>query len=255
MLPKMPVWFLRSDACKQINKNSYFAYAENTVYELTIVEKLYLPLSKTCPTGVPFTKETYENRLAEVRVDPVKPVESSDVKHGYRVYKFEAAGATRWVVNDMDKLRWIEAAVTKRSDSPADEDKFIDSLIISMKLEDTPGKQVGLGADTTLGDVSIKSPEPADIPKGGVEEPLKIILSPRASYTDEARKNRAQGIVKLKVVLLANGGIGTVQVVQPLEGLTDQAILAARKIVFLPKRVGGVNVSVAKMIEYGFSIY
>jgi len=41
----------------------------------------------------------------------------------------------------------------------------------------------------------------------------------------------------------------------PLEGLSEQAIAAAKKIVFLPKRVNGVNINVAKMIEYSFHIY
>jgi TonB family protein len=64
-----------------------------------------------------------------------------------------------------------------------------------------------------------------------------------------------QGKITLRVTLLANGGIGSIEVVRPLEGLNEQAIAAAKKIVFLPKRVNGVNVSVTKLLEYGFSIY
>ena len=255
MLPKMPVSFIKTDACKQINKNSYFAYAENAVYELTVVEKLYLPLPKICPAGVPFSKDTFEGRLAELRNDPAKASETNDVKHGYRVYKFVVDGATRWVVNDMEKKRWVEAAVTKRSDSPADADKFIDSLSISMDLESTPGKQASLGSDTTLGDADVKLPPVADQPKTAVVDELKIIVSPRPSYTEDARKKMTQGKITLRVTLLANGGIGSIEVVRPLEGLNEQAIAAAKKIVFLPKRVNGVNVSVTKLLEYGFSIY
>jgi TonB family protein len=255
MLPKMPGSFIKTDACKQINKDSYFAYAENAVYELTVVEKLYLPLPKICPAGVPFSKDTFEGRLAELRNDPAKASETNDVKHGYRIYKFTADGATRWVVNDMEKKRWVEAAVAKRSDSPADEDKFIDSLIISMDLESTPGKQASLGSDTTLGDADVKLPPVADQPKTAVVDELKIIVSPRPSYTEDARKKMTQGKITLRVTLLANGGIGSIEVVRPLEGLNEQAIAAAKKIVFLPKRVNGVNVSVTKLLEYGFSIY
>ena len=256
MLPKMPVALFGSDLCHGYTKNSYFAYADNAVYEVTIVERSYAEVPKlACPAKFPFDKSTLTARLTELRNINEKNVETSGTLHGLEVNKFAADGITRWIVGDMDDHRWIELAIAKRADSAVDEDKFIDSLDIAADLASAQGKQVGLGSDRTLGDADMKPPAVADQPKTAVEEPVRIILKPRPSYTDDARKNRIQGTVRLRVALLANGAVGSIEVVKGVDGLNEQAIAAARKIVFLPKRVNGVNVSVVKLIEYGFSIY
>jgi TonB family protein len=252
MLPKMPVGVHRDDLCDQYIKNSYFAYAENAVYELTVVEKSYAEFPGYCITEARFGKRTLSTRMSELRNAPQKNTEASEKKRGYDVTKFTADNATRWIVDDLENGRWIEVGIVKRSDSTADEDRFFDSLDIAFSLSGTPGKQASLGSDRTLGDDDPKQPV---VPRAAVTEPQLMVLTPKASYTDEARKKNVRGTVRLRVTLLANGGIGSIEVVQGLEGLTEQAIAAAKKIVFLPKRVNGVNVSVAKLVEYGFSIF
>jgi TonB family protein len=85
---------------------------------------------------------------------------------------------------------------------------------------------------------------------------LKILAKPRASYTDEARAQNVQGTVRLKVTLLASGGIGGITPLTRLPyGLTEQAIAAARQIRFDPKKVNGQPQSVSMTFEYNFSIY
>ena len=85
---------------------------------------------------------------------------------------------------------------------------------------------------------------------------VAIKLKPRATYTDEARASNVQGTVRLKVVLLASGNIGAVSVVKGLPaGLTEQAIEAARHIVFEPATVNGKPISKIVTFDYGFSIY
>jgi len=89
-----------------------------------------------------------------------------------------------------------------------------------------------------------------------VTTPLKILAKPRASYTDEARAQNVQGTVRLKVTLLASGGIGSITPVTRLPyGLTEQAIAAARQIRFEPKKINGSPQSVTMTFEYNFSIY
>ena len=52
---------------------------------------------------------------------------------------------------------------------------------------------------------------------------------------------------------MANGGIGSISPVKTLPfGLTEQAIFAARKIMFLPARSKGVKISVTKTVQYTF---
>jgi TonB family protein len=53
-----------------------------------------------------------------------------------------------------------------------------------------------------------------------------------------------------------DGSIGDIKVIQGLGyGLTEQAIAAAKQIVFQPKQINGVPVSVTKTVEYNFNIY
>jgi TonB family protein len=77
-----------------------------------------------------------------------------------------------------------------------------------------------------------------------------------APYTEAARQANVQGHVTLQVTMLASGGIGDITVLESLkEGLTESAIAAARRTVFLPKRVNGVPVTVTNNFQYGFNIY
>ena len=85
---------------------------------------------------------------------------------------------------------------------------------------------------------------------------LFISSKPRAIYTEEARANSVQGKVVLRVTFSANGEIGAVVRVTELpDGLTEQAIAAARKIKFEPAKRDGKPVTVVKTIEYSFTIY
>jgi TonB family protein len=92
--------------------------------------------------------------------------------------------------------------------------------------------------------------------KPWVTENYKVLSKPKAIYTHEARENGIEGTVRLKVTLLASGEIGPVTPVSRLPfGLTEQAIEAARKIRFEPRRVDGVPQSVVVTVDYGFNIY
>jgi TonB family protein len=99
------------------------------------------------------------------------------------------------------------------------------------------------------GKASKISTDPANVP-------LNIISKPKAAYTDEARTNDTQGVVTLRITFLASGEIGGITVVSGLpDGLTEQAIAAAKQIKFEPKRVDGQPVSVTMTFQYGFNIY
>ncbi len=85
---------------------------------------------------------------------------------------------------------------------------------------------------------------------------VKIISKPRANYTNEARTNSVQGKVVLRVTFSANREIGSISVISGLpDGLTEQAINAAKGIEFKPATRGDVPYSVTKPVEYTFTIY
>lgn len=86
--------------------------------------------------------------------------------------------------------------------------------------------------------------------------PLLMIRKSSPKYTDSARQNNTQGEVKLNVVFRADGQIGDIIVLNGLSnGLTEQAVMAARKIKFLPAEIDGKYVDVIKTVRYQFTIY
>jgi TonB family protein len=90
----------------------------------------------------------------------------------------------------------------------------------------------------------------------GVTVALKITSKPRAIYTDTARKNQIAGTVTLRVTFNANGSIGNIAVISGLpDGLTEQAIVAARNIQFEPAKRNGVAQTVTKQVQYTFTLY
>jgi TonB family protein len=85
---------------------------------------------------------------------------------------------------------------------------------------------------------------------------MKIIAKPRAIYTNEARKNQRAGTVVLRVTFMANGSIGNVTVISGLpDGLTENAIAAAKNIQFEPAKRNGVAQTVTRQVEYTYTLY
>jgi protein TonB len=111
----------------------------------------------------------------------------------------------------------------------------------------------GNGNGTGDGDGGIGPPPPA---RAVVTQKLAITAKPRPGYTDAARQANIQGTVILRVTFLGSGQIGGISAVKGLpNGLTEQAIAAARRISFQPQLVNGQPQNVTKQIEYTFSIY
>lgn len=83
-----------------------------------------------------------------------------------------------------------------------------------------------------------------------------ILYREKARYSEEAREKKAQGPVVLLATFTASGQITDIRVVrgQPF-GLTEEAIIAAKRIRFQPAVENGVPVSVRAQLEYNFALY
>jgi TonB family protein len=89
-----------------------------------------------------------------------------------------------------------------------------------------------------------------------VDTRAELLDRPKPRYTDSARQNNVQGTVVLRVVLSADGSVGSISAIRGLpNGLTEQAIAAARRIKFVPAKKDGRPVSVTVTVEYNFSVY
>lgn len=98
---------------------------------------------------------------------------------------------------------------------------------------------------------------PAQIYKAGETTRKAVVVSrPAPLYTKEARRNQIMGTVKLRFVASANGKISNIVPMTVLpDGLTENAILAASHIKFIPAVLDGRPVSQYIYIEYNFNIY
>lgn len=119
---------------------------------------------------------------------------------------------------------------------------------------DGDGDGTGPGGGTNGRDRNARTPPPP--PPTGVTEGIKITSKPKPPFTDAARQNQIQGVVRLRVTFLASGQIGSISPVQGLSGgLTEQAIAAARNIKFEPAKRNGVPYTIVKQVEYNFTLY
>ena len=116
------------------------------------------------------------------------------------------------------------------------------------------GADAGRGAATGGSDMGLSG--------GRGIEPMTASLRPTiiyresAKYTEEARQNKVQGTVALQVVFHVSGAITEIRVVRGLpHGLTEEAIVAAKKIRFNPAERNGVPVSVRGILEFSFNLY
>lgn len=89
-----------------------------------------------------------------------------------------------------------------------------------------------------------------------VQRKAQITFNPQPQYTEEARKNQVQGVVRISMVMTASGQVQSIRVVSGLpNGLTEKSLEAARRIRFIPAQKDGRNVNQYVTVEYNFRIY
>lgn len=252
--PKLPIRFESKDGCNEKSTEYFFAYAEEVIYTLTVVkkEKATFP-SYYCPSKSKFGVKSLNARRAVLEQAGEKASTTGEPelwtsKAGNREVKV-------WIFDDLTNDRWIELSITGRGDFPRAE-SYVRSLNLSA---DQGGIEVGDGSPQMLGDRDVDTnvtPPSSAQQKTDQSEPLTIISKLKAQYTEAARSNGLQGTVTLRVSFLASGGIGSIQVIKGLKyGLTEQAIAAVKKMVFLPEKRNGVAVTTSRPVSFAFNIY
>lgn len=124
-----------------------------------------------------------------------------------------------------------------------------------------PGRGIGPGGEDGVGGKPIATKRddddtepPPEVRK--VTTALNITSKPKAIYTDSARQNMVQGTVILRVTFLSNGTIGSITPISGLpNGLTEQAIAAARNMKFEPQKVNGVAQTITRQVQYTFTLF
>jgi TonB family protein len=89
-----------------------------------------------------------------------------------------------------------------------------------------------------------------------VNSKARVLEKPEATYTAIARRNQIAGTVVLRAVFSSAGTVTNIRVVSSLpDGLTEQAIEAAKKIRFVPATKDGHPVSMYMELRYNFNLY
>lgn len=79
--------------------------------------------------------------------------------------------------------------------------------------------------------------------------------APQPRYTEEARKNKIQGIVVARVLVGADGAVKQVRITRGLpDGLDEQAIQAAHQLRFRPAMKGGQPVAFWQSVQIEFNL-
>ena len=93
-------------------------------------------------------------------------------------------------------------------------------------------------------------------PGNGITSPV-VVRQVQAHYTPAAMTARLEGTVVLQSVVLADGTVGEVRVIQSLDtehGLDEQAIVAMKQWIFKPGQRDGKPVAVRIHCEMTFTL-
>lgn len=252
LLPKLPVSTAASEPCTASDSKVYGAFHNGRVYVVKVLDA-----NRTAAYCSDFNGRGFERLVRQMRTEI-----GSNSKSTRRVYRnrrrgrvairrievqISAADRTVRLINDRNRRRIIVLEVYGRELSTEEPTRFMKSL----KLKGVSGAlRIGRGAETTIGDDS------PDLEVSGPDSNLRIVMKPKAPWTDEARSASIQGTVMLKAEFMANGEVGSISLIKGLPlGLNESAIGALRKIIFVPAVRSGRRVSMRKIVEYTFSIY
>lgn len=258
MLPKMPLVSESVDICNEIETKTYWAYAEEVVYQVKISSKYKKADRGSCEDKRNFSEKNFTDRISEIKRNSESTNEITFVQNKREVTKIKDKLFNYWFFNDFENDKWVELGITHRADVKPNEERFIKSLEFT---ENPTGIIIGVGAKQILGDEIAENEKKVSKNSDSNSaarntEAILIITKPRPNYTDLARQNRIQGTITLNVTFLSNGGVGDIIPEKELpDGLTEETIAAVKKIVFLPQKVNGVKVTAAKQLKYSFSIY
>jgi TonB family protein len=114
-----------------------------------------------------------------------------------------------------------------------------------------PGRNGGKGGDDYTGPASRRQP---DAPSK-VDAPPRALNAPRPNYTEEARSNKVQGVVRARILVGSDGTVQQVRISKGLPyGLNEEAIRAAMQMRFRPAMKDGVAVAYWMALDVEFNL-
>jgi TonB family protein len=113
----------------------------------------------------------------------------------------------------------------------------------------------GNGAIDTLSGANGHAKAGGKPPGNGTNAPVEITFKPKPDYTDEGRKQKVNGEVRLEVVFKSDGRVHVLRVLQGLgHGLDEEAVKAAEQIKFKPALHEGQPVDSMALVHIIFEL-
>ena len=113
----------------------------------------------------------------------------------------------------------------------------------------------GNGAIDTLNSASLHPKTESHPPGNGANTPVEITFEPKPDYTDEGRKQKINGEVRLEVLFRSDGRVHVIRVLQGLGyGLDEQAVKAAEQIKFKPALHEGQPIDSTALVHIIFEL-
>jgi TonB family protein len=215
------------------------AYSNGAVYAVYTFEKKSLTLDDLVRT---YIRSDAARSTEPVTVNKVTGTSS-------RFEADEMVGAFQ--IFATGKNLYVFRAQCSKLGNPAGITKFLSSI----KFDKQPD---GIPLAEGAGEQLSENPEIASSIFSGKAVTRKpfVINKPEPRYTEEARKNQITGTVVLRAVFTSSGAVTKIAAVSKLpDGLTDQAIGAAKQIRFIPAVKDGRFVSMWIELQYNFNLY
>lgn len=218
--------------------------------------------------------ETFQSRKDKlISQSDGTPAAEIKVASGLKGIFVTTKSSREYLLQESNSDRWFELRVVASDPGASKNEKFSVSINTRSRQK---GIEIGDGSPVSLGDEnpSLIKPEVSNVKTTAAADkdpktlndhkpvpaspsyPLMIVAQVPPAYTEEARKNAANGSVRLRIIFNANGTIGSIVPVTLLEyGLTERAVEAAKRLVFVPARRQNIPVTTSKVIEYAFNLY
>ena len=119
-----------------------------------------------------------------------------------------------------------------------------------------PGSGDGLGPGSGGGkEPGIRTEPNPNAPSTKVDSKPVLLNNPQPRYTEEARENKVEGTVQLRLLIGSDGLVKRVTIVRGLpDGLDEQAIQAAYQLRFKPAMKGGEPVAYQQSVLIEFNL-
>lgn len=253
-MPKLPVFHHSKTDCLGLNTKEYAAYAAGAVYTLRVTYKVQQ--SAIC-VGMPsmYDDTEYLELASSTASADAAVVEEISMPSGLKGKYVRGKDTSSYFLIDPVFRRWYQLEISNAAGKPGEEKKFAESLTVGDTVNGTSPEP---GSPDIVGDIAVDpdSSNDAYVKPSGETVGRKIVMQIRPPYTEEAKLKQIAGIVELRVAFMSNGSIGSIVPVKRLgAGLTEQAIMAARKIAFIPSRKNGIAFSTATTVTYSFTLY